>query len=153
MSRRGRGRPAGYAADQPRGVVRLDTGPEQQASVKLFSSSGYEPIAEEVFGGLDVDWRARSQDGQTKTSPEELIAAAHAACFSMAFSLMLGNNLPDTDAALSSLLTNDEVLAIDQDPLGQAAVRVAKKDGAEAWVKASSGEMRPSVQISRSNRS
>jgi len=27
-------------------VVRLDTGPEQQASVKLFSSSGYEPIGD-----------------------------------------------------------------------------------------------------------
>jgi lipoyl-dependent peroxiredoxin len=39
-----------------------------------------------AFGSLDVDWRARSEDGQTKTSPEELIAAAHAACFSMALS-------------------------------------------------------------------
>jgi osmotically inducible protein OsmC len=39
-----------------------------------------------ALGRLDVDWRARSEDGQTKTSPEELIAAAHAACFSMALS-------------------------------------------------------------------
>jgi osmotically inducible protein OsmC len=39
-----------------------------------------------AFGNLDVDWAARSEDGQTKTSPDELIAAAHAACFSMALS-------------------------------------------------------------------
>ena len=40
-----------------------------------------------AFGGLAVSWAARSED-QTggKTSPEELIAAAHASCFSMALS-------------------------------------------------------------------
>jgi lipoyl-dependent peroxiredoxin len=36
--------------------------------------------------GLDVDWAARSEDAQSKTSPEELIAAAHATCLSMALS-------------------------------------------------------------------
>jgi osmotically inducible protein OsmC len=40
-----------------------------------------------AFGNLGVDWRARSEDETGgKTSPEELIAAAHAACFSMALS-------------------------------------------------------------------
>jgi osmotically inducible protein OsmC len=40
-----------------------------------------------AFGDLGVDWRARSEDETGgKTSPEELIAAAHAACFSMALS-------------------------------------------------------------------
>jgi alpha-galactosidase len=34
-----------------------------------------------------------------------------------------------------SLLTNDEVLAIDQDALGLAAKRVSQKDGLEVWVK------------------
>ena len=43
-----------------------------------------------AIGGLDVDWQARSEDAQSKTSPEELIAAAHAACFSMALSNGLG---------------------------------------------------------------
>jgi lipoyl-dependent peroxiredoxin len=38
------------------------------------------------FGGLDVSWRARSEEPGGLTSPEELIAAAHAACFSMALS-------------------------------------------------------------------
>ena len=42
-------------------------------------------------GVLDVDygWKARSEDGQPGTNPEELIGAAHAGCFSMALAHML----------------------------------------------------------------
>ena len=40
-----------------------------------------------AFGPLPVSWAARAEDDQGgKTSPEELIAAAHAACFAMALS-------------------------------------------------------------------
>jgi lipoyl-dependent peroxiredoxin len=40
-----------------------------------------------VLGGQTVSWKARSTDESGgSTSPEELIAAAHAACFSMALS-------------------------------------------------------------------
>jgi lipoyl-dependent peroxiredoxin len=40
-----------------------------------------------VLGGQTVSWKARSTDeSEGSTSPEELIAAAHAACFSMALS-------------------------------------------------------------------
>ena len=42
-----------------------------------------------AFGPLDVTWAARAEDQQgdaSKTSPEELIAAAWAACFAMALS-------------------------------------------------------------------
>jgi osmotically inducible protein OsmC len=40
-----------------------------------------------AFGGLGVTWKARSEDEHGGlTSPEELIAAAHAACFSMSLS-------------------------------------------------------------------
>lgn len=38
-----------------------------------------------ALGGLPVSWRARTEDGPA-TSPEELIAAAHAACYCMALS-------------------------------------------------------------------
>jgi len=34
-------------------------------------------------GPLDVTWKARTEEHGGMTSPEELIAAAHAACFSM----------------------------------------------------------------------
>ncbi len=39
-----------------------------------------------AFGPLDVSWPSRAEQPNGKTSPEELIAAAHAACFSMALS-------------------------------------------------------------------
>jgi len=39
-----------------------------------------------AFGPLDVTWASRAEEPAGRTSPEELIAAAHAACFSMALS-------------------------------------------------------------------
>jgi osmotically inducible protein OsmC len=46
---------------------------------------------------LDVTWASRSGDAAGKTSPEELIAAAHASCFSMALAngLAQGGNPPE----------------------------------------------------------
>ena len=51
-----------------------------------------------AIGGQTVSWKARSTDeAGGSTSPEELIAAAHAACFSMALSsgLSKGGSPPD----------------------------------------------------------
>ena len=42
-----------------------------------------------AFGDLPVTWAARTERPDGKTSPEELIAAAHATCYSMAFSAVL----------------------------------------------------------------
>jgi osmotically inducible protein OsmC len=39
-----------------------------------------------AFGPLDVTWTSRTEESGGLTSPEELIAAAHASCFSMALS-------------------------------------------------------------------
>jgi osmotically inducible protein OsmC len=49
------------------------------------------------IGEQPVSWANRSEDNPSATSPEELIAAAHAACFSMALShaLAQGGNAPD----------------------------------------------------------
>jgi osmotically inducible protein OsmC len=53
----------------------------------LMSGSGrIDSVTSGAFGGLDVSWPARTEEPGGKTSPEELIAAAHASCFSMAFS-------------------------------------------------------------------
>jgi alpha-galactosidase len=50
--------------------------------------------------------------------------------------LMLGMNLPDNDEWTTALLTNPEVLAVDQDPLGkQARRRDIPQQGEELWVK------------------
>lgn len=44
----------------------------------------------QVFTDLPVTWAARTEEPGGKTSPEELLAAAHASCFAMAFSGALG---------------------------------------------------------------
>jgi lipoyl-dependent peroxiredoxin len=43
-------------------------------------------VGSEAIGPLPVTWAARTGDEGTMTSPEELIAAAHASCYSMALS-------------------------------------------------------------------
>jgi osmotically inducible protein OsmC len=53
----------------------------------LMSGNGtVDSVTSGALGGLDVSWPARSEEPGGKTSPEELIAAAHATCFSMALS-------------------------------------------------------------------
>ena len=43
-----------------------------------------------LFTDLPVSWGSRTEGADGRTSPEELLAAAHAACFAMAFSADLG---------------------------------------------------------------
>jgi osmotically inducible protein OsmC len=53
----------------------------------LMNGSGtIQTVTSGAFGPLDVSWASRSEDPNGKTSPEELIAAAWASCFSMALS-------------------------------------------------------------------
>ncbi len=59
-----------------------------------------------LFRNADVTWASRTQETSGKTSPEELIAAAHAACFGMALSNELSSRGSDpkqlhVDATLS----------------------------------------------------
>jgi lipoyl-dependent peroxiredoxin len=59
---------------------------------------------------LSVTWASRTERSDGKTSPEELVAAAHASCFSMALSheLSEAGNKPDR-LAVSSTVTLDLV--------------------------------------------
>ncbi len=53
----------------------------------LFEGSGtVSAVTSGLFSEAGVTWAARTEDPGGKTSPEELIAAAHAACFCMALS-------------------------------------------------------------------
>ena len=49
-------------------------------------------VSSGVFSRLPISWASRTSAHNGKTSPEELLAAAHAACFSMAFSARLAKN-------------------------------------------------------------
>jgi osmotically inducible protein OsmC len=52
----------------------------------LFEGSGQVSLESSGLGTYDVTWASRAEDPAGRTSPEELIAAAHSACFNMAFS-------------------------------------------------------------------
>lgn len=63
---------------------------ERRAEVEwegnLFQGHGTLQGGSGALPGLPVTWAARAERPDGKTSPEELIAAAHAACYAMAFS-------------------------------------------------------------------
>ena len=52
----------------------------------LTGGSGTVSLGSEAAGGIPLTWRARAEDASAGASPEELVAAALASCFSMALS-------------------------------------------------------------------
>ncbi|MFF0434516.1 OsmC family protein [Streptomyces sp. NPDC004327] len=52
----------------------------------LLKGSGVVTLDSSHLGSYDVTWASRAEQPEGRTSPEELIAAAHSSCFSMAFS-------------------------------------------------------------------
>jgi lipoyl-dependent peroxiredoxin len=53
----------------------------------MHGSGRIDSVGSGAISGLDVTWASRSEESEGgRTSPEELIAAAHAACYSMALS-------------------------------------------------------------------
>ncbi len=55
----------------------------------LMSGAGSTTLDSSGLGTYDVTWKARAESAAGKTSPEELIAAAHSACFCMQLSNLL----------------------------------------------------------------
>ncbi len=68
----------------------LDSSASAHWEGDLMSGAGTVTLASGAADTFDVDWKARSEESGGKTSPEELMAAAHATCFSMALSNALG---------------------------------------------------------------
>jgi lipoyl-dependent peroxiredoxin len=58
----------------------------------LFDGEGHVELVSSGLGGFDVTWASRAEEPNGKTSPEELIAAAHSTCFSMALANGLSND-------------------------------------------------------------
>lgn len=52
----------------------------------LMEGAGRVSLESSGIGTYDVTWASRAEEPQGRTSPEELIAAAHSSCFSMALS-------------------------------------------------------------------
>ncbi len=103
----------------------------------LMSGSGrIERVGSGAFGPLDVTWASRTEQPDGRTSPEELIAAAHASCFSMQFSSVLAKEghaperlsvsatvtfVPGTGITRSVLEVEGDVPGLDDDAFQQAA--------------------------------
>jgi lipoyl-dependent peroxiredoxin len=76
----------------------------------LTSGSGsIDYVSSGSFTRMPVTWASRTEDHNGRTSPEELIAAAHAACYSMAFSGSLARNgTPATRLEVRAVVTFDK---------------------------------------------
>ena len=69
-------------------------------------------ISSGAFTALPVTWAARTETSEGRTSPEELVAAAHAACFAMALSGALGRaGTPPERLDVSAEVTFDKLEA------------------------------------------
>jgi osmotically inducible protein OsmC len=71
----------------------------------LLDGSGRVSLDSSGLGAFDVTWASRAEDPNGRTSPEELIAAAHASCFNMA----LSNGLAKQGNAPTALDTRADV--------------------------------------------
>ena len=97
---------------------------------------GHWPDADMLpVGHLSVGNRSVGPDRFTRFTRDEQLTHISLWCL-LPSPLMVGANLPDNDNWTTALLTNPEVLAVDQDPLGQPAQRVVNPDvSADIWVK------------------
>jgi osmotically inducible protein OsmC len=79
-----------------------------------------ESVGSGAFGPLDVTWASRTEEPGGRTSPEELIAAAHASCFSMA----LSGALARAGSAPERLETSATVTFVPGTGITKSALRV-----------------------------
>ena len=91
----------------------------------LMSGSGrIDSVGSGAISGQDVTWASRTEESESgRTSPEELIAAAHASCFSMAFShgLAQAGTPPDSleVTATSTFVPGTGITAMKLDVVGR----------------------------------
>jgi osmotically inducible protein OsmC len=122
----------------------------------LGHGSGTTTPASGAFAEVEVSWASRTKRAAGKTSPEELLAAAHASCYCMALSNELGQagNAPDRLEATatvsfepgegvrsSHIVVSGRVPGIDADRFSEAAA--AAGEGCPI-----SGALKGNVEIS-----
>src|ERR1700710_2142613 len=102
----------------------------------LAKGSGVTTPQSGAFGPVDVTWASRTARSAGKTSPEELLAAAHASCYCMALSHELGevgtppdrleatatvDFVPGEGVKSSHIVVTGIVPGVDQDAFAAAA--------------------------------
>src|SRR3954469_4202806 len=89
-------------------IARRDA--EVQWEGSLAQGAGTLMSGSSALDELAVTWASRTKQPDGKTSPEELVAGAHASCFAMALALVLGENkTPPERLAVGAAGTLDEV--------------------------------------------
>ncbi len=89
----------------------------------LFSGSGTVNGKSGALSDLGVTWAARTEQSDGKTSPEELVAAAHSSCYAMAFS----NTLAEAGHAPESLNVSATVTFVPGTGVTKSALTVKGK--------------------------
>jgi osmotically inducible protein OsmC len=89
----------------------------------LAHGSGRFTVGSGAIGEQPVTWASRTERSDGKTSPEELIAAAHGSCFAMAFSNVLAQGgTPPERLEITAVCTFDvdnvRVASVDLDIRG-----------------------------------
>src|SRR5437764_14894498 len=107
----------------------------------LTKGSGTTSPASGAFPDVEVTWASRTERSAGKTSPEELLAAAHAACYCMALSheLSQADNPPDRLEATATVafvpgegVKSSHIVVTGQVPgIDQAAFEEAARGAAE----------------------
>jgi lipoyl-dependent peroxiredoxin len=90
----------------------------------LLRGGGRFTVGSGAMGEMAVTWASRTERSDGKTSPEELIAAAHASCFAMALSGVLAEGgTPPERLEISAVCTFDvdnvRVSSVDLDIRGR----------------------------------
>ncbi|MDE3068247.1 MAG: putative Ig domain-containing protein [Verrucomicrobiota bacterium] len=111
---------------------------------KSMSANGFSQISNQPFAGPghfnDPDMLVVGYVGwgpnlhPTHLTPDEQYTHISLWCL-LASPLLIGCDMTRLDPLTLSLLSNDEVLAVDQDPLGQQAKRLVKNGDLEVWTK------------------
>lgn len=90
------------------------------------------------LGRLCIRSKAGGDDRKSRYTPDEQITIMSFWCLAPS-PLMLGGNLPDNSPQDLALITNDEVLAINQDPLVKPASRISQSgqgnQKTEVWMR------------------
>ena len=103
----------------------------QQVGHSKYASPGHWNDPDMLVIGK-VGWGPRLRD--SRLTPNEQYV--HITLWTLLASpLLLGNDLTQMDDFELNLVTNDEVLAVHQDPLGKPADRISKKDQLEVWAR------------------
>ena len=102
-----------------------------QAGHERYASPGHWNDPDMLVVGL-VGWGPGLH--KSKLTPDEQYTHISLWCL-LSSPLLIGCDLSRLDDFTLNLLSNDEVLAVDQDPLGKQASRILDSDGKQIWVK------------------